>query len=155
MVLTTKELLKMDKTSYYFLILFSILKAPILAFKILKLCSDLKKDGLGLLRLFNVLIASQLSKLKICNRETPHCASIFRSTHSCSLASGNWGEYVEAIEARKMSHALFHIETTWVFCSKIIICWNNCSGNSKEKCFKFNLTIPKFRWLKKGNECQV
>ena len=31
----------------------------------------------------------------------------------------------------------------------IVFCWNNCSGYSKEKCFKCNLVFPKLSRLKK------
>ena len=33
--------------------------------------------------------------------------------------------------------------------SKIVFCWNNCSGYSQEKCFKCNLVFPKLSRLKK------
>ena len=35
------------------------------------------------------------------------------------------------------------------FMSGIVCCWNNCSGYSKEKCFKCNLVFPKLSRLKK------
>ena len=31
---------------------------------------------------------------------------------------------------------------------EIVFCWNNCSGNSQEKCFKCNLIFPKLSRVK-------
>ena len=33
---------------------------------------------------------------------------------------------------------------------EIVFCWNNCSGYSQEKCFKFNLIFPQVIEVEKG-----